>query len=195
MKYITAYNRDWLEWFERIAASVKPFLPEGCAIHHVGSTSVPGMPAKDIIDLDIECAPGCLQAVIDGLKEAGYEHQGDLGIPGREAFKPVPGSRAESLPVHHLYACEAGASELKIHLAFRDYLRAHPRRAEWLARKKILVDDSAKSRDEYMEKKGCYYEPIVEESMEWVSKAEQRTRTARAAKRQSQDRKNTEKRR
>jgi GrpB-like predicted nucleotidyltransferase (UPF0157 family) len=181
MKYIAAYNPDWPKRFEQIAAYVKAFLPEGCTIHHVGSTSVPGMPAKDIIDIDVEYTHGFLQAVIDGLKDAGYEHQGDLGIPGREAFKPVPDSRAASLPAHHLYACEAGAPELKIHLAFRDYLRAHPGRAEWLGKKKILVDASAKSRDEYMEKKGCYYEPIVQESMEWVGRAEQGTETGRGA--------------
>lgn len=148
MKYIVAYNQDWPKGFEQIAAYVKAFLPESCAFHHVGSTSVPGMPAKDIIDLDIEYVHGFLQVVINGLKDAGYEHQGDLGIPGREAFKPLAGSCAASLPVHHLYACETGAFELKRHLAYRDYLRAHAGRAEWLARKKILVDASARSRDE-----------------------------------------------
>jgi len=91
------------------------------------------------------------------------------------------------LPVHHLYACEASTSELKIHLAFRDYLRSHPDRAEWLAQKKILVDDSANSRDEYMEKKGCYYQPIVEESMRWVSKSQPGAPKVLAAERWDSD--------
>jgi len=74
MKYVTAYNPDWPKRFERVAAYVRTFLPEGSGIHHVGSTSVPGMPAKDIIDLDIECPQRFLQVVIDGLKDASYEH-------------------------------------------------------------------------------------------------------------------------
>lgn len=180
MKYIAAYNPDWPKRFERIAAYVKAFLPESCTFHHVGSTSVPGMPAKDIIDLDIEYEHGFLQVVIDGLKDAGYEHQGDLGIPGREAFKPLAGSCAVSLPVHHLYACETGAFELKRHLAYRDYLRARPDRAEWLAKKKILVDATANSRDEYMEKKGCYYDLISKEAMEWAHNSQHGLREVRA---------------
>ena len=171
MKYITAYNRDWPERFVQITAYVKAFLPAGCAFHHIGSTSVPGMPAKDIIDLDIEYANGFLQAVIDGLKKAGYKHAGDLGVPGRDAFKPVPDSGAANLPAHHLYACEADAYELQKHLAYRDYLRAHPARSEWLANEKLLADASANSRDEYIDKKSGYYELITKESMEWANKS------------------------
>lgn len=181
MKYIVAYNRDWPKRFGQIAAYVRAFLPDSWTFHHVGSTFVPGMPAKDIIDLHIEYVHGFLQVVIDGLKDAGYEHEGDLGISGREAFKPIPDSCAASLPVHHLYACETGAFELKKHLAYRDYLRAHPARAEWLANKKLLVDASANSRDEYIEKKSCYYELITKESLEWANKSLQRTRTSHAA--------------
>ena len=170
MKYITEYKQDWPKRFVQIAGYLKGFLPNACAYHHVGSTSVSGMPAKDIIDLDIEYPRGFLQAVIDGLKEAGYEHQGDLGIPGREAFKPISGSNAADSPSHHLYACEVATFELRKHLAYRDYLRAHPARAEWLATQKLSVDASAKSRDEYIENKSRYYEVITKESLEWADK-------------------------
>ena len=170
MKYLTEYNEDWPARFVQITTYVREFLPPNCTFHHVGSTSVPGMPAKDIIDLDIEYAQGSLQAVIDGLREAGYEHEGDLSIPGREAFKPIPDSCAASLPAHHLYACETGALELQKHLAYRDYLRAHPTRARWLANQKLLVDASANSRDGYIDKKSHCYEVITKESMEWANK-------------------------
>jgi GrpB-like predicted nucleotidyltransferase (UPF0157 family) len=72
--------------FVHFTESQKDFLPDTCTFHHIGSTSVPGMPAKDIIDLDIEYVPGSLFTVITGLKKAGYSHEGDLGIAGREAF-------------------------------------------------------------------------------------------------------------
>lgn len=169
MKYITTYNQNWSRRFLQITAYLKKFLSKKCTYHHVGSTSIPGMVAKDIIDLDIEYLNCSLQGIIDGLKEAGYEHQGDLGIPGREAFKQIQGSVASSLPSHHLYACEVNAYELQKHITFRDYLIANPVRARWLSNQKLSVDASAHSRIEYIEKKSCYYEVITLESMAWAN--------------------------
>ena len=168
MKFITVYNHNWSKRYEQIATYLKQYLHDSCRFHHVGSTSIIGMPAKDIIDLDIEYVHGCLNAVIGGLKKAGYEHEGDLGIQGREAFKPVPNSPAESLPAHHLYACEHGALELRKHLSFRNYLRAHPERVAWLSDKKLLADTSVDTRDEYIENKSHFYKTITEESMKWA---------------------------
>lgn len=172
--YISDYNHDWPNRFERIVSYLMAFLPDNCTIHHVGSTSVPGMPSKDIIDLDIEHIPGILQTIISGLENAGYDHLGDLGIPGRVAFKPISGTNAASLPDHHLYACETGAYELLKHLAYRDYLLAKPDRAQWLANMKILVDSASKSKEEYIKKKSCYYEQITKESMDWLTRGRAR---------------------
>lgn len=180
MNYITTYSHEWPKRFEQIVSHIKKFVPEECRFHHVGSTSVQNMPAKDIIDLDIEYAPGSLQKVIEGLREAGYEHEGNLGIDGREAFKPIAESNAVSLPAHHLYACERDASELVKHLAYRDYLRANPHRAEWLADEKIAVDGSANSREEYINNKSSAYEMIAEESMAWANKTLHPTPTSSA---------------
>ena len=126
------------------------------------------MPAKDIIDLDIEYEPDTLKVVLGALNDAGYEHEGDLGITGREAFKPTPGSVAASLPVHNLYACQTGANELRKHLAYRNYLIAHPARAQWLANQKILVDAAASSRDDYIKEKSPYYDIINQEAEKWA---------------------------
>lgn len=169
MQFITEYNNDWQRRFLQITAYLKMFIPDGCAIHHVGSTSVPGMPAKDIIDLDIEYGADSLSKVIENLRRAGYAHEGDLGIPGREAFRPVSDSVAASLPTHHLYACEAGTFELRKHLAFRDYLKANPSRADWLAAQKRLADSSARSREDYIERKSGAYAQITAEAIEWTN--------------------------
>ncbi len=92
------------------------------AIEHVGSTSVPGLPAKPIIDIDVVVPDAAIvPAAIGALTTLGYEHEGDKGIPGREAFKAPPG-----LPAHHLYVIPDGAPPLLNHLRVRDYLRAHP---------------------------------------------------------------------
>jgi GrpB-like predicted nucleotidyltransferase (UPF0157 family) len=176
MQYITPYNPDWPHRFNRIASHLAPFLPTMCQIHHVGSTSISGMPAKDIIDLDIECPHGAIPLVIAALAGAGYKHEGDKGIPGREAFRPLPDSGASHLPAHHLYACERGAEALIKHLVFRDYLTSHPERARWLAAKKIAVDNTAPTRDAYIEAKGDCYALISAESLLWADQTLGKTR-------------------
>lgn len=170
MRYIKEYDNAWPESFEKISGVIRANLPDGCLVHHVGSTSIPGMPAKDVIDLTIECPAGSMAAVIKVFRKFGCEHQGDLGITGREAFRTLQGSAAESLPPHHLYACEESATELRKHLAFRDYLIAHPDRLSWLARQKRLADRKADTRDGYIENKAQAYATITAEAMAWAAR-------------------------
>jgi len=132
---VTAYDPKWLADFAAIAAEIHQALGSlALVIHHVGSTSVPGMAAKPIIDLDVVIADYTVfSAVVEKLASIGYIHEGNLGIPGREAFhyegKP-------HLRKHHLYVCPADSPELKRHLTFRDYLRTHPEEAQEYSRVK-----------------------------------------------------------
>jgi len=169
MRYIAEYTSTWPRSFEEIRQAIRPALPESCKTHHVGSTAIPGMPAKDIIDVDVECPAGAIEAVIRGLAGVGYEHEGDKGIPGREAFRPRPGSVVEKLPPHHLYACEESALELRRHLAFRDYLLARRERMIWLAEQKRLADRMARCRDEYIRNKAQAYAAITAEALAWTA--------------------------
>ena len=125
---VVPYDAAWVRGFERIAAELRPALGDlALAIEHVGSTSVPGLSAKPIIDIDVVIEdPSRLDAAIAALAAVGYRHEGDLGIPGREAFKY---EGKDHLPRHHLYVCPRDSAELRRHLAFRDYLRAHPEAA------------------------------------------------------------------
>ena len=126
---VEEYNPIWPDWFEQLKArleSVLNGLPH--TVEHVGSTSVPGMIAKPIIDIDIICAPAGFPAIRDCLATIGYEHVGDQEIPGREVFKISDEALKASLPAHHLYSCENGAQPLIEHLAYRDFMRVHP---EW----------------------------------------------------------------
>jgi GrpB-like predicted nucleotidyltransferase (UPF0157 family) len=168
MRYITAYKPDWPARFERIISMLRPHLPAGCRFHHVGSTSIGGMPSKDIIDIDIECPVGSMFGVIKALAVIGYVHEGDKGILTREAFSPVPGSAGAEMPAHHLYACEASSPELRKHLAFREYLRAHSERAQWLAEQKQEADNAATTPDEYIMNKNAAYEVITHEALGWA---------------------------
>jgi len=119
------YDVRWKEQFQQIRAELAIALQETCSsIEHVGSTSVEGLAAKPIIDIDVVIADqSILSEVIRRLENIGYSYEGDLGIKDREAFKYIG---KEHLMEHHLYVCPADSSELKRHLTFRDYLKSHP---------------------------------------------------------------------
>ena len=122
---VLPYTPSWRDAFEAIKSEVAQVLgDQAVAIEHVGSTAVEGMSAKPCIDLDVVIEDVCaLPAVIEKLAHIGYVHEGNLGIPGREAFcytdKP-------HLMAHHLYVCAKDCAELRRHLTFRDFLRSHP---------------------------------------------------------------------
>ena len=121
-------RKAWTAQFESLKRRVGEALEGICfRIEHVGSTSVPGLAAKPIIDADIILEDWSLfPEVAKRLEQAGWRHRGDLGIPGREAF-------AASMRLdfaHHLYVCRDGIAALDNHLKLRDYLRCHPDAAE-----------------------------------------------------------------
>lgn len=125
MIVVLPYDPAWRQAFEDIKSRLLPALGGLClCIEHVGSTAVPGLSAKPIIDMDAVIPDrSVLPEVIAALEGIGYTHEGDLGIPGREAFRY---DNREQLPAHHLYVCARDCEELRRHLAFRDCLRARP---------------------------------------------------------------------
>ena len=117
---VVPYNSDWENEFERIKSELVSMLSDIISVEHVGSTSVPGLYAKPIIDIDIVIEKENFDKVKEQLAKAGYFHVGDLGIIGREAFKYQDKSH---LMEHHLYVCDKDSDELRRHLALRDFLR------------------------------------------------------------------------
>lgn len=126
---VVPYDTAWKDAFREIRRELALALGTlALRIEHVGSTSVEGLCAKPCIDVDLVIKDSSLlSTVILRLSEIGYFHEGNLGIPGREAFgyadKP-------HLMRHHLYVCAEDSAELHRHTVFRDYLRAHPEAAE-----------------------------------------------------------------
>ena len=122
---VEPYNIIWKQDFQNIKAEIEEVLGDlALSIEHAGSTSVEGLSAKPIIDIDVVIEDRLiLDDVILALKKIGYTHEGDQGIEGREAFKY---QGKEHLRKHHLYVCAKDASELRRHIGFRDYLRNHP---------------------------------------------------------------------
>src|SRR5215472_10924802 len=149
--HIADYDPQWPATFEQLRGPIAAALGAlALRIEHVGSTAVPGLAGKPIIDLDVVIgSPADLPAVIAKLRPLGYRPQGDLGVPGREAFNNPPGG-----PPHHLYVCALGNRELARHLAFRDFLRAHPDTARAYGElKRSLASRFCNDRDAYTEAK------------------------------------------
>jgi len=124
---VVDYDAAWPQRFEQLRATIWPAVSDvAIAIEHVGSTAVPGLAAKPVIDLDIIVADSqSVRAVIASLATLGYMHRGDLGVTGREAFTTPDGA-----PRHNLYVCLDGCVSLRNHLLIRDYLRVHRETAD-----------------------------------------------------------------
>lgn len=121
---VVPYDYRWKEEFEIIKLYLEKAIKNSIiSIEHVGSTSVEGLSAKPIIDIDVVIKNyDSFQGVKSGLECLGYHHEGDLGIKDREAFKYT--EKCEFM-AHHLYVCPQNSQELKRHIAFRDYLKTH----------------------------------------------------------------------
>jgi len=165
---LSEYQADWLSQFEAIRDRLLDHLNRQLPgnpwqIEHVGSTSVPGLAAKPILDIDIFIPPAVeFESVIEALAVAGYEHRGDQGIAGRAAFRyQNPDS---PLPAHHLYAGRADAKEMRRHVAFRDYLRDNAKAAAAYAQvKKDLAAKYPWDRDRYSTEKSPFVRGILAE--------------------------------
>jgi GrpB-like predicted nucleotidyltransferase (UPF0157 family) len=120
---IAVYNPEWPALFLEIAEPIQEALGEVVVtIEHVGSTAVPGLAAKPIIDIDVVVrSQDDVPAAIEGLHKLGYRHRGDLGVPGREAFSAPSDARAQ-----HVYVVVDGNQPHLSHLGWRDLLRANP---------------------------------------------------------------------
>jgi len=147
---VVDYDPGWRRVFEEIRSSVLAGVSDiAIAIEHVGSTSVPGLAAKPVIDMDVVVADSDMETGIGRLTALGYEHRGDLGIQGREAFGRPSGS-----PRHHLYLCPSGSPALANHLAIRDYLRRNASAASAYGElKKHLAREFPRDIDGYIEAK------------------------------------------
>lgn len=163
------YNPLWPLYFESFRKVYAQYAGDYLlSIEHVGSTSVPGLAAKPIIDIDIIVADEKNKnKVIQTLATLGYIHQGDLGIKGREAFKkesiktPKDGSN-QNWPDHHLYVCIEGIPSLENHIKLRNYLRKHPNEAQIYGQlKKDLAQKFPYDIDQYIENKSPFINRIL----------------------------------
>ena len=158
---VTPYDPEWPRRFAEIRGMIQRTI-QGTyhSVEHVGSTSVPGMAAKPIIDVDIVMREGQFERIRRGLESLGYEYEGDKDVPGRESFRLRDAGLRAILAEHHLYVCEPGGKALRDHRDFRDFLLGHPEWVERLSRHKLeLLDPYRFDPYGYQEAKS----PMVEE--------------------------------
>jgi GrpB-like predicted nucleotidyltransferase (UPF0157 family) len=148
---VVDYDPRWPETFAHLRSPILTALGDlAVAVEHVGSTSVPGLAAKPVIDISIVVPEKSdVPTGISRLAILGYVHRGDLGIEGREAFANPSG-----LPMHNLYLCPRGSVALANHLAIRNYLRTHPEAARQYGElKKRLAERFPHDIDSYVDGK------------------------------------------
>lgn len=166
MIQVVDYDPAWPAHFASLSAELAPLLSGlSVRIEHVGSTSVPGLAAKPVLDVDIVAAAEHVPAVLAALSAAGYVHRGNLGIPGREAIASPPDP--EHMARHgglkrNIYVCADGCLALRNHLAVRDVLRSDAAlREEYAATKRRLAQETD-DIDRYVEGKSDVLARILE---------------------------------
>ena len=157
--FVVPYDPAWPHTFAALRDRLAPVLGElAVGIEHIGSTAVPGLAAKPIVDIDVVIRYAeDFEEIAQRLAALGYRHLGDLGIVGREAFRSPP-----HLPRHHLYVCASGAAPLRAHLALRDALRADPELATaYEGLKRELAERYRDDRDSYTEGKSTFITAVL----------------------------------
>ena len=126
---VVPHHPNWHSAFKSESQQVRVAIGENIiAIHHIGSTAISTIHAKPIIDLLVEVSE--IDRVDDRnpqMRSLGYECMGEFGILSRRFFRKDNAARVRT---HHIYTFEVHSAQIKRHLAFRDYMNAHPEAAQ-----------------------------------------------------------------
>ena len=162
---VVPYRPEWPDRFEAEAERLRAvFGSTLLALHHIGSTSIPGLAAKPVIDMipvleRIEAADERAGALV----ALGYEGLGENGIPGRRYFRKGGDHRT-----HQLHCFAAGNPHIRRHLAFRDFLRAHPGICDgYAALKTALAAAHPKDIEGYMAGKDAFIQEVEQLALAW----------------------------
>ncbi|TFG31658.1 GrpB family protein [Candidatus Thorarchaeota archaeon] len=164
---VVPYNDNWPTEYENEVNRIRGVLGEEIvSAHHIGSTSIPGMSAKPIIDILLEVRNiEKIDSYNNDMIALGYEPRGELGLPGRRYFsREYP----ENVRTHHVHAYQTGNIELVRHLAFREYMITHPDDAKVYSELKIVLARRFQwDIDGYISGKHLYMERMERVALEW----------------------------
>ena len=169
MRHIVVLPHDpaWAQAFEDEARLLRPVFAENLVeIYHIGSTAIPGIHAKPVIDiLPVVKDIAAVDSLNPQMEALGYQPKGEYGIAGRRFFmKDMAGVRS-----HHVHAFQQGDSEIERHLNFAAYLRAHPEEAQAYSQLKIeLAHQFPHDIDGYCDGKDELIRALDEKARQWV---------------------------
>ncbi|MHB1418387.1 MAG: GrpB family protein [Bacillota bacterium] len=162
---VSDYNARWPMMFEEEARQIQEiFGAMLIAIHHIGSTSVPGLKAKPIIDMmPLVRKIGEVDKFNDQMRALGYEPMGEYGIPGRRFFRKGGDNRT-----HHIHVFQLDSGDAERHLAFCDYLRYHPDEAKMYGQlKQNLAELFPDDITGYMDGKNDFIKSLEKKAVQW----------------------------
>lgn len=163
---LSPYQAEWETSFQTESEKLRHSLNETLIeIHHIGSTAIPGMMAKPIIDiLPVVKNIQDVDHLTSSLEALGYEAKGEFGIPGRRFFtKKINNKRA-----YNVHIFEKGHADIERHLCFRDYMRTHPEEADTYSNlKKELVKKSPDDMEKYCWGKEDFVKLMESKALLW----------------------------
>jgi GrpB-like predicted nucleotidyltransferase (UPF0157 family) len=169
MILVLDHNPEWAKIFEREASKIRTALGATLVnIHHIGSTSITHTKAKPVIDILLEVSSlDELDQQSVALQALGYEAKGEFGILARRCFRL---DDASGIRTHQVHSFEIGSHNVIRHLAFRDYMRAHPEiAAEYGQLKQRLAEEYPNNMAAYIEGKDAFVNEQVRQAMIWAS--------------------------
>jgi len=162
---VVPYDPEWPALFCELGARLRRALGDvAVRIDHVGSTSVPGLAAKPVIDVQISVASlEPLDAYRLPLEAAGFAWRADNPDLSKRYFREVPGARRTHVHVH-----PAGSLGEQLTLVFRDYMRAHPDETRRYAELKYhLAAQFRDDRARYTDSKGPFVWEMLARASRW----------------------------
>jgi GrpB-like predicted nucleotidyltransferase (UPF0157 family) len=161
------HDEQWSLTYDIEARRIRRALgPLVVRLHHVGGTAIAGIVAQPIIDIAMEIADlAALDANNAQMKSLGYEAKGEFGIPGRRYFRRDDETGARS---HHVHAFVADDEQVRGHVAFRDYLIAHPQIARLYGQlKERLARQFPDDINAYADGKSVFIAHYQAKALEW----------------------------
>ncbi|MBD2185640.1 GrpB family protein [Planktothrix sp. FACHB-1355] len=155
----------WRYAFESESKQIALVMAENIvAIHHIGSTAIPSIYAKPIIDFLIEVKDiNKVDEQSDAMVALGYEAMGEFGLIGRRYFRKYS---SPDIRTHNVHIYEVGSPEIKRHLAFRDYIIAHPEDAQKYSElKRELANKYPRDIESYMDGKDEFIKEIERKAL------------------------------
>ena len=155
---VASYNPNWKNMYKEESEKIKNILNDIIIdIHHIGSTAIPGIKAKPVIDILVEVKD--IEEVDQynhKMEELGYEAMGEYGIPKRRFFR-----KGENNRTHHIHIFQTGNEEIERHINFKEYLIAHPDKArEYSKLKEELVNKYTYDVENYTNSKSDFIKEI-----------------------------------